>query len=75
MTKNFDIKERALKKGVCLWEVAEIIGIADTSMSRKLRKELPQAEKDRIFKIIDDIAAEKAAKNNAVQGATNTPNG
>jgi hypothetical protein len=75
LTKNFDIKERALKKGVCLWEVAEIIGIADTSMSRKLRKELPQAEKDRIFKIIDDIAAEKAAKNNAVQGATNTPNG
>lgn len=62
MTKNFDIKERALKKGVCLWEVAEIIGIADTSMSRKLRKELPQDEKDRIFKIIDDIAAEKAAK-------------
>jgi hypothetical protein len=62
LTKNFDIKERALKKGVCLWEVAEIIGIADTSMSRKLRKELPQAEKDSIFKIIDDIAAEKAAK-------------
>lgn len=59
MTKNFDIKERALKKGVCLWEVAEAMGIADTSMSRKLRKELPTAEKQRIFKIIDDIAAEK----------------
>lgn len=59
MTKNFDIKEKALQKGVCLWEIAEVIGIADTSMSRKLRKELPAAEKQEIFKIIDDIAAEK----------------
>lgn len=59
MTKNNEIKKRALQKGVCLWEIAEVIGIADTSMSRKLRKELPTAEKQRIFKIIDDIAAEK----------------
>lgn len=64
MTKNLDIKERALKKGVCLWEVAEAIGIADTSISRKLRKELPKAEKQAIFKIIDDIAAEKATATN-----------
>lgn len=67
MTKNFDIKERALKKGVCLWEVAEAIGIADTSMSRKLRRELPDSEKQEIFKIIDELAAEKQAqKENAV---------
>lgn len=59
MTKNFDIKQKALKSGVCLWEVAEAMGIADTSMSRKLRKELPQDEKQRIFDIIDQIAAEK----------------
>ena len=59
MTKNFDIKHKALKSGVCLWEVAEAIGIADTSMSRKLRKELPQDEKEKIFNIIDQIAAEK----------------
>ena len=59
MTKNFDIKQKALKSGVCLWEVAEAIGIADTSMSRKLRKELPQDEKEKIFNIIDRIAAEK----------------
>lgn len=72
MTKNFDVKERALQKGVCLWEIAEVIGIADTSMSRKLRKELPTAEKQAIFKIIDDIAAEKE---NAARSATNTTNG
>ena len=72
MTKNFDVKERALKKGVCLWKVAEALGIADTSMSRKLRKELPQDEKERIFNIIDQIAAEKA---NAACSATNTTNG
>ena len=72
MTKNFDIKQKALKSGVCLWEVAEAIGIADTSMSRKLRKELPQDEKERIFSIIDQIAAEKE---NAACSATNTTNG
>lgn len=59
MTKNNDIKTKAKEEGVCLWEIADILGIADTSLSRKLRKELPDKEKQAIFKIIDEIAAER----------------
>lgn len=56
---NIDIKLRAAGNGVKLWEVADQLGIADTSLSRKLRKELPAEEKEKIFGIIDKLAEEK----------------
>ena len=59
MTANIEIKTKAKQKGVCLWEVADRLGLIDSSFSRKLRKELPLDEKQRIFTIIDEIAAEK----------------
>ena len=58
---NKDIKTRAKEKGVFLWELADHLNISEPTMSRKLRHELPQAEKDRIFSIIEEIAAEKQA--------------
>ena len=63
MRANKEIKTRAKEKGVFLWEVADKIGIIDTSFSRKLRHELPDSEKQEIFKIIDELAAEKQASN------------
>lgn len=63
MTLNKDIKVKARKSGVLIWEIADRLGIADTTMSRKLRKELPDSEKQEIFKIIDELAAEKQASN------------
>lgn len=61
MTANNEIKVRAKEKGVCLWEVADKLGLIDSSFSRKLRRELSTEEKSRIFTIIDEIAAEKQA--------------
>lgn len=58
--KNKEIKEKAFKKNVRLWEIAQELGITDSYFSRKLRKEFSQAEKEKIFRIIDDLAAEKA---------------
>ncbi|MDD5795845.1 MAG: hypothetical protein PUD24_02765 [Oscillospiraceae bacterium] len=63
MNANREIKVTAKKKGVFLWEVADKIGIVDSSFSRKLRKELPDSEKQEIFKIIDELAAEKQTSN------------
>lgn len=63
MTLNKDIKVKARKSGVLIWEIADRLGIADTTMSRKLRRELPDSEKQEIFKIIDELAAEKQAVN------------
>lgn len=56
--KNQDIRRTAAGSGVKLWEIAAALGIADSSLSRKLRKELPNDEKEKIFSIIDQLAKE-----------------
>ena len=55
---NQDIRRTAAGAGVKLWQIADALGIADCSLSRKLRKELPQEEKDRIFDIIQELSHE-----------------
>ena len=47
------------ESGVFLWEIAEKLEVTDGNFSRKLRRELPAEEKQRIFSLIDEIAAEK----------------
>lgn len=59
MKQNLDIRATVKSKGVRFWEIADKLGIQDSGLSRKLRKELPQAEKEAIFKAIDEIAMEK----------------
>lgn len=53
---NKEIREHAAKSGVRLWQIAEKLGINDGNFSRKLRRELPQDEKEKILAIIDDLA-------------------
>lgn len=55
---NVDIRNTAAGNGVRLWQIAEALGIADCSFSRKLRKELPAEEKRKIFGIIERLAKE-----------------
>lgn len=57
---NEEIRVHARNSGVYLWEVADELNILDAALSRKLRHELKQDEKNRIFKIIDEIAERKA---------------
>lgn len=59
MIANTDIRTNAKKKGVRLWEIANAMNISEPTMTRKLRKELSQDEKQAIFDIIDEIAAKK----------------
>lgn len=59
MRANVDIREAAKKANVHLWQVAEVYGINDGNFSRKLRKELPQAEKEKILGIIDHLNQDK----------------
>lgn len=59
MKANQEIRTRAKQSGVYLWEVAEKLDITDSNFSRKLRRELPAAEKTQIMALIDEIAAEK----------------
>ena len=53
---NDDVRRAAAGHGVPLWKVAEALGIADSSLSRKLRKELPAEERLELMEIIDHIA-------------------
>ena len=55
---NQDIRRTAAGAGVRLWQIADALGIADCSLSRKLRKELPQEEKEEIFTIIQKLSQE-----------------
>lgn len=55
---NQDIRNESKSKRVSLWRIALHMGISEPTMTRKLRTELPTAEKEKIFAIIDEIAAE-----------------
>lgn len=55
---NIDVRRAAAGSGVRLWQVADALGIADAQLSRKLRKELPDEEKQKIFETIRNISAE-----------------
>ncbi len=55
---NLDVRAAAVSSGVRLWRVAEELGIADASLSRKLRRELPPEEKERILSIIKRLSKE-----------------
>ena len=50
--KNIDIRTDAQKSGVKLWQIADELGLSDCNFSRKLRKELPDSEKEKIRQII-----------------------
>lgn len=56
--KNIDIREAAKANNVKLWEIADCLGMTDGNFSRKLRKELPENEKEKIFGIIRQKARE-----------------
>lgn len=53
---NDDIREYCKEKGVKLWEVAEKVGISDGNFSRKMRKPFSGEYRDKIMRIIRNIA-------------------
>lgn len=55
---NLEIREAAKENGVFLWQIAEVYGVNDGNFSRKLRKELPKEEKEKIMGIIEQLAKE-----------------
>lgn len=56
---NEAIREKAKESGVRLWEVAECIGIADSTFCRQMRRELPEARQQLILHAIDELARRK----------------
>ena len=56
---NEDVRNAAKQAGIKLWMVGEAMSLADCNFSRKLRHELPQTEKEKIFGIIEKLARER----------------
>lgn len=59
---NEVIKNTAKRSGVRLWECAEVMGIAESALSRKLRHELPDDEREELLRIIAAIRDQKGEK-------------
>lgn len=59
--KNLDIRQDCKESGV-YWQVAEYIGVCEMTLSRKLRRELPDEEKAKIRNIIAQLKAEQEGK-------------
>lgn len=55
MSKNIKIKTEAMKSGVMLYEIADVLKIRDSSFSRMLRKELSPEKTAEILRIISEI--------------------
>lgn len=57
---NKAIRSAAKAAGVLHWEIAEKLGMQDSAFSRKLRRELPTEEQEKILGVINALAAERS---------------
>ena len=50
--KNMKIRQALMEVGMKNYQLAELMGISEFTLSRRLRKELPESEQDRILALI-----------------------
>lgn len=53
---NIEIRQAMQENRLFSYEVAAALGIADSTMSRKMRKELDEEEKQKILEVIEKLA-------------------
>lgn len=58
-TRNIDIKKRLKNNGISYFELAELFGVSEMTIFRKLRKDLDKSEKEEINKAIDEIISKR----------------
>jgi len=50
--KNRVIREELKKRGIRQWELAKKLHIAESTLTRHLREELPEEEQERILEVL-----------------------
>ena len=50
---NYRIKALLQEKGMKHWELAELLGISEGTLTRRFRKELSEEETERIIQLIE----------------------
>lgn len=53
--RNIDLKERIKHCGLKYWQLGEILGVSDVTISRWLRSELDENKKERIKEAIKEF--------------------
>ncbi|MGN0614096.1 MAG: hypothetical protein ACI4JB_09395 [Porcipelethomonas sp.] len=56
---NMDLRQRAKEKGVFFWQIAAELGVSEPTMTRRLRFELSEPEKQKYLSIIDELSNRK----------------
>lgn len=63
MTKaNIDIREAMRTKKVPVYAVADVMGVHENTLFRRLRYELSEQEKQKYFCIIDEISEKEVTE-------------
>ena len=57
-SNNFDVKAKAMRKGVKLYQIAQHCNISESTFIRKMRGKLSDADRQMFLKAIDEISAE-----------------
>lgn len=55
---NMDLRQKAKEKGVFFWQIAAELGVSEPTMTRRLRFELPEQEKQKYLSIINKLSKE-----------------
>lgn len=58
MDNNIEIRNAIFKSNIKKWEIANKLGITDSSFSRMLRKEMSEEMKNKIIEIIKNYGTE-----------------
>ena len=57
MVSKVTIRRQARAAGVPFWQIARALGIGEATMTRKLRTELSDTDKNEILAIISELAS------------------
>lgn len=52
---NQDIRKEIRSVGLYQWNIAEALGISESVLTRRLRHELPEEEKEKIRSVIKEL--------------------
>lgn len=63
MKKNLDVRSKARQSNVYLYEIAEVLGVSETTFNRWLRHELSDVQKNDVYAAIEILAEQKKSQN------------
>lgn len=65
MKPNQDVRNYAKDHAVMLWEIADYLQISEPTMTRRMRREFSESERESCYQAIENIAFCKAQKQQA----------